>query len=74
MDTEEKIILYSTHCPNCRVLERKLNDKKIEYETIDDIDTMTKIGIQSAPVLKVNDKTLRFAEALRWVNQYGNNN
>ena len=32
-----KIILYSTHCPRCNVLEKKLKTKNISYEEINDL-------------------------------------
>lgn len=34
------IKLYSTHCPKCKVLTIKLTQKNINFEVIDDIDTM----------------------------------
>lgn len=73
-NTEDKIILYTIHCPNCKVLERKLQMKKIPFEICDNMDEMQKLKIQSAPVLSINGELLTFANALRWVNTYGNNN
>ena len=35
------IVLYTTHCPKCKVLEQKLKDKKVEYCICEDIDEMT---------------------------------
>ena len=35
-------ILYSTHCPKCNVLEKKLNSKSIQYTIIDDIEELKK--------------------------------
>ena len=32
------VVLYSTGCPKCKVLEKKLNADKIEYSISDDID------------------------------------
>jgi glutaredoxin-related protein len=31
-----KIILYTTHCPMCTVLEEKLQDANFEYDTVED--------------------------------------
>lgn len=74
---EEKIILYSTHCGNCRTLERLLNDKKIKFNIIDDEPTvvgiLTEKGLTTAPALQVGDKIYKFSEAVKWVRQYGNN-
>ncbi len=65
MDT---IILYSTGCPKCKVLEAKLKAKKIDYVHNDNADEMMKKGIQSVPVLEVNGELLEFAKANQWVN------
>ena len=73
-NTENKIILYTIHCPNCNVLERKLQLKNIPFTVCDDMDEMQKLGIQSAPVLSVNGELKTFTNALRWVGNYGNNN
>lgn len=63
-----EIILYSTHCPRCTVLETKLKQKNIEYEECNDIEEMLKLGIQEAPQLKVDGKLMTFSEAVKWVN------
>lgn len=63
------ITLYSTHCPRCRILEEKLDDKGIEYTIVTDIEEMSKLNIMSVPVLKINDKLLPFKEANDWVNE-----
>jgi hypothetical protein len=46
----------------------KLDQKKIEYETISDVDHMLRIGITSVPMLKVDDELLDFNKAIEWVN------
>mgnify|MGYP002515511892 CR=1 FL=1 len=66
MDT---IILYSTGCPRCRVLETKLKEKNIDYVFKNDVDEMLEKGIQSVPALEVNGNILHFKEALQWVNK-----
>lgn len=63
-----EIILYSTHCPRCTVLEAKLKQKNIEYQEINNVDEMLKLGIQEAPQLKVDGKLMTFSEAVKWVN------
>lgn len=62
------IILYSTHCPKCKILEKKLNDKHIEYVEVNDIDTMTELGFIEVPMLKINESILGFQDAIKWVN------
>ena len=63
------ITLYSTHCPQCKALEMKLNKKNIEYTICDDQEEMKRLKFSSAPILKVDDETyLPFAAAIKWVN------
>lgn len=61
------VILYSTGCPKCRILETKLNEKDIEYKKNTDIEEMKELGFVSAPILVVDDKTLNFGDAIRWI-------
>ena len=62
-------ILYSTGCPKCHTLERKLDEKHVSYEIVSDVDIMGRLGIQQVPVLEVDGKMLDFSEAIRWVNE-----
>lgn len=62
------IILYSTGCPKCNVLKSKLDSKDIKYTTNNSIDEMTSLGIDTVPVLYIDDKRLEFKEAVDWVN------
>jgi len=71
---QERVILYTKHCPNCNMLERKLLSKNIKFEIFDDVDKMIEMGMKSSPMLKVNDNLYTFAEAIKWVNSYGSNN
>lgn len=63
------VVLYSTHCPKCRVLETKLKQKKVEYVEIDDVNTMLAKGIKSAPYLGVDETLMNFNDAVKWVNE-----
>lgn len=62
------IVLYSTHCPRCTVLEKKLEAKGIKFEVETSVDDMLSLGITQVPMLRVDDKLLNFAEANTWVN------
>ena len=64
----DKIILYSNNCPRCKILKKKLDDNKINYEIIDNVDTMIDKGLSTVPVLEINGKMLDFKEAVEWVN------
>lgn len=64
-----KIVLYSTHCPKCNVLERKLEDKLIQFEMNTDIELMREKGFVSAPMLEVDGEIMNYADAIAWVNE-----
>lgn len=61
------IILYSTNCPQCKILEKKMNDKKLKYEEINDLNVMEKKGFMSVPKLEVDGIIMNFKEALNFV-------
>lgn len=61
------ITMYTTHCPQCKVLEKMLNDKKIEYTQVTDIDTMKSKGIQSVPYLEIDGVLKNFKESMEWI-------
>lgn len=63
------IVLYSTNCPRCNVLEAKLKAKNINFEINNNIDEMIEKGIQTAPVLEVHDELLQFKDAVDWINE-----
>lgn len=65
------VTLYTTHCPKCNVLEKKLDKKKIEYTLVDDFDIQAMVdkGIMSAPILEVDEKLMTFTEANKWVTE-----
>ena len=70
----EKIVLWSTHCPRCKVLETKLKQKNVEYEEINDVEQMKARGFTEAPKLEVNGVVYDFKGAVDWINrevQYG---
>lgn len=64
-----KIILYTTNCPKCKVLEQKMNSKNIEYESITDVEIMTQKGFMSAPMLEVDGEVMDFVTANTWINE-----
>ena len=63
------IILYSTGCPKCNILKKKLAEKNIPYIENNDVEEMASLGIDFVPVLYVNGEMLQFKEANDWVNQ-----
>ena len=66
---EQKIILYSTGCPKCSVLTKKLNYLGVEYAVSEDMDEMKALGLKAAPALSVDGVLMDFAESMRWVRE-----
>lgn len=62
------VILYSTHCPKCNVLEKKLKQKNILYKEVNDIEKMKEKGYLSVPILEVNGVSMDFKTASDWLN------
>ena len=61
------VVLYSTHCPQCKVLETKLKQKGINYEEVTDIALMQEKGFMSVPKLEVDGTVYDFKDAVKWV-------
>ena len=65
------VTLYTTHCPQCIVLTKKLDQAGIQYEVCEDIDVMTEKGFMSAPILEVDGEAMPFKKAVDWINTSG---
>lgn len=71
-----QVTLYTTHCPKCEVLKKKLEAANIQYKTVDDRDQILKIAEEhnftSAPLLgipcEIEYKILDFGKAVSWIN------
>lgn len=68
------ITLYSTGCPQCKVLKTKLDQAGIQYNTVTDQAVMAAMGFRSAPILQVDNETYKFADAIKWVRGYASGN
>lgn len=66
-----RVILYSTNCPKCNVLKKKLEQKNIDFELVTDQDIMIEKGFMSAPMLEVDGNIMKFSDANEWVNKQG---
>lgn len=66
-----KVILYEHGCPRCKVLKMKLDQKGIEYETVNDVEIMKTKGFNEAPKLEVGDVVYGFKEAVDWITNCG---
>ena len=66
------MLLYTTGCSKCKILESKLNEKEIKYEVCEDKELMKSKGFRSVPVLELDDGTiLTYGKAVKYVNHYG---
>lgn len=64
------ITLYSTGCPQCLALEKKMDSAHLQYVIEENVEKMLEKGFTSAPMLEVDGLTMNFLEAVKWVNEY----
>ena len=62
------VTLYSTGCPKCTILKKKLDDANIKYNIVTDVDVMQEKGFMTLPMLEVDDEVIDFGKAVKWVN------
>ena len=62
------MILYSTGCPKCNVLKKKMAAAGLDNNEVNDPDEIKEKGIVFVPVLEVNDKLYSFKEAVDYIN------
>lgn len=65
---QKNLILFSTGCPKCEVLKKKLLKNGIVYKENNDVDTMVSLGISCVPVLSVDGTLMNFKQAVDWLN------
>lgn len=63
------ITLYTIDCPKCKILEKKLEQANIKYETCKDTNVMAEKDFDFMPVLEVDEKIMTYGEAVKWVNE-----
>lgn len=61
------IILYSTNCPKCKVLETKLKQQNIDFILETDLTKIINMGYMEAPLLEINDEIYNFSQAIKWL-------
>ena len=66
---DDTIIFYSTGCPKCRILKKKLDEKGIQYEICSDTERMIGLGLTEVPALCIKGNIMSFAEAVKWINE-----
>ena len=65
------VVMYSTGCPKCKILKKKLDENKVVYEEETDVEKMKSKGIDRVPVLEVDGKLFSYSEAVKLVNDGG---
>ncbi len=66
-----RIILYTIDCPKCKVLEKKLDKKGIEYEKVTNEEYLRELGLDTFPVIEFpNGTRYEFTDANDWINNY----
>ena len=68
-----KITLWSTNCPKCNVIKKKLEQKGIKFDLVEDTDKVLEFGklnkVMSAPILVIDDQIMDFKAANDWINR-----
>jgi predicted house-cleaning noncanonical NTP pyrophosphatase (MazG superfamily) len=62
-----KIILYSTGCPKCNVLKKKLSEHNIEFIENNNVEEMANLNFINVPILEVDGVRMGFKEAVDWI-------
>ena len=62
------VVLYSTNCPRCIVLEKKLKAADVDFTIENNVDKIVEKGFMSAPVLEVDNEFMDFTKAVEWIN------
>ena len=70
------VILYkSLVCPQCKVIQTKLDMKGITYEAEFDMDKMISLGIKSIPTLEVDGERIAGVSNINnWIKAQEDNN
>ena len=63
-----KTILFTTGCPRCEVLKKKLEQKNIQYEEVNDVEVMRGKGYLTVPILEIDGTAMDFTTANNWIN------
>lgn len=65
-----EVIFYTTGCPKCKILKKKLDEKDVVYAVNDSVDEMLRLGITQVPMLSIDGQLKNFKESIEWVNNY----
>lgn len=66
------MILYTTDCPKCKILEKMMDRAEMEFTKETNIDKLINLGFKSAPILEVEPQVyLPFESAISYVAKGG---
>lgn len=68
------ITLYSTGCPKCQILEKRLKKNNLDFIISNDVDILIEKGFQSAPVMAVGKLFYDYTSAMNLLKKYENMN
>jgi glutaredoxin len=66
------ITVYTTHCPRCKILEKTLTSRGVDYVAVEDVDVIMARGFQMVPMMEVDGKVLDYKEAMFWIKENTN--
>jgi glutaredoxin len=66
------ITVYTTHCPRCKILEKTLTSRGVDYVAVEDVDVIMAKGFQMVPMMEVDGKVLDYKEAMFWIKENTN--
>lgn len=67
------IVIYSTGCPRCQVLKKKLTQIGLTYTEETDTNVMVALGMKFAPGMRVNNgEIMNFNQAVHWIKGHQN--
>lgn len=64
------MVLYSTGCPKCGILEKRLKKDGFIFQVSNDVDYLIEKGFENAPVLEVNGKLHKYEDAMEMLKKY----
>ena len=62
-----KVILYSTGCPKCSILKKKLAAKNVFYTEVNDVNEMMRLGLKEVPALAIDGQMKDFTAAVKFL-------
>ena len=68
-----EITLYTIHCPKCKMLQKLMEIKKVNFDVVDDMKTVTSVAmeydIKSAPFAIINGELYDAKKLQQWIKE-----